>query len=280
MKQWARDYLSVLNVEMKQPSFKYLTEICTQHLQTFAFENISKLVYYRDQIKNGFLIPTPSKFIENYQRYHFGGTCFTVNSNLLLLLRELGFDCYFVMLSKEHIGIIVKISEWKNELVYVDCGSAAPLFKPVRLQTETENQACFGQECIHLHSIDEKDVYEYQRYTNGQLASNQWKFNVTQQYTYEDFQSIIEKANKPKTHFMNILRCQLWQLDQRRNLSLLNNKLMIKYQDGRVEEHIIGSVEEMKRVLSEEFNLTKLPIDEALDVLKELGVDVFHKEHI
>ncbi|SDW68552.1 hypothetical protein SAMN05518848_102681 [Paenibacillus sp. PDC88] len=39
-------YLSILNVPLQKPSYKYLEQICLAHLNAFPFENVSKLLYY------------------------------------------------------------------------------------------------------------------------------------------------------------------------------------------------------------------------------------------
>ena len=47
-------YLQILNLPPKKPTYDYLAEIMTAHLSTFAFENISKLLYFRDHREKGY----------------------------------------------------------------------------------------------------------------------------------------------------------------------------------------------------------------------------------
>lgn len=42
---WANDYLSYLQVPVKPPSYDYLTELCTAHLNRVPFENIKSAVF-------------------------------------------------------------------------------------------------------------------------------------------------------------------------------------------------------------------------------------------
>lgn len=87
---WIEPYLRNMGWTIETPSVEFLSKICTQHLTVFPFENISKLLYYRDQEINGFLAPPPESFVKNHESYQFGGTCFTLNSNLNRLLAALG----------------------------------------------------------------------------------------------------------------------------------------------------------------------------------------------
>lgn len=168
-------YLEYLNLHLERPSYNYLEQICKAQLNTFPFENISKLLYFKEHVMNNFKIPSFELFTKNYSQFNFGGTCYTLNSNLMVLLREIGFDCYHVMLGEEHMGIIVKIA---NERFYVDCGAAAPFFKPVSFETSIENSSAFGKDVVYILP-EEQQVhrYKYIRYTNGKQSGKTWRFN-------------------------------------------------------------------------------------------------------
>ncbi|SFM14252.1 hypothetical protein SAMN04487943_108175 [Gracilibacillus orientalis] len=63
---WVRDYLKYIQVPVKSPSYEYLTEICTAHLNKIPFENISTLLQYRDYLKmDGIFLKKKSLYI-NY----------------------------------------------------------------------------------------------------------------------------------------------------------------------------------------------------------------------
>ncbi|MEH7387711.1 arylamine N-acetyltransferase [Bacillus sp. JJ1521] len=266
-------YLNILNIQLEKPSYSYLEQICKAHLNTFPFENISKLLYFRNHNYDNFDIPSFELFIKNRDQFNYGGTCYTLNSNLMILLKELGFECYHVMLGNEHIGIIVKID---NERFYVDCGAAAPFFKPVRFEDDTKNRSHFGKdEVFLLPDKVQSNKYKYVRYTNAKQSGKTWHFNSRQVAKVSDFQEVIEKSNKPNAPFMTILRCQLYQTGKQRSVSLVNNKFSIRYSSGETVVRTLSSTEEIRTVLSEEFMLSKLPVTEAIDVLKTLNVDIF-----
>lgn len=266
-------YLDCLNLRLEEPSYNYLEQICNAQLNTFPFENISKLLYFRNHNYSNFEIPSFELFIKNYQEYNFGGTCYTLNSNLMILLKEIGFDCYHVMLGEEHMAIIVKID---NERIYVDCGAAAPFFKPVRFENDFENISSFGKDEVYiLPEEPQGSRYKYVRFNDGKQSGKTWHFNSRKEAKFSEFNDVIENSNKPNAPFMTILRCQLYQTHKQRSVSLVNNKFGIRYSNGETSVKTLSSSEEIIAVLSKEFMLPKLPVKEAIEVLKTLNIDIF-----
>ncbi|GAA0361490.1 arylamine N-acetyltransferase [Bacillus horti] len=273
---WASNYLRVLGLSQKEPTYDYLVQLCQAHLSTLPFENISKMLYYRDQAKNNFIIPSIETFVEHADTYSFGGTCYTLNSHFQHLLDYLGFSCYLVMLGNEHMGIVVQLD---CEKVYVDCGAAAPIFKPVRFESNHQNVSEFADDRVHILPVNPQlSSYKYVRYTQGKQSGRDWDFKADQKQTIQDFQDVIQAANKPGTTFMKILRCQLWQTDKGRSVSLINNQFSIRHSDGRVEKHTLQTTSEIEAVLEKEFLLPKLPVRKAIDVLEELNIHIFSGE--
>ncbi|SDY14483.1 Arylamine N-acetyltransferase [Evansella caseinilytica] len=273
---YVTDYLKILGLTVEKPSYSYLEKICRAHLTTFPFENISKLVYYRDQQANQFLIPPLETFLANYQLHHFGGTCYTLNLHLCQLLDQLGFESQLAMLGTEHMAILVTLPEWPEEKVYVDCGAAAPIFQPVRFQTDPDNVSSFSEDHVYLKTVAAASgKYQYERYTNGKKSGKTWSFSIYQQRRFSDFSQAIDRANQPGTTFMTILRCQLYQLDQERSVSLVNNKYGIRYASGDSKTEKLTSAKEIEEVIHDEFRLERLPISTAIQILESLGIDIF-----
>lgn len=75
--------------------------------------------------------------------------------------------------------------------------------------------------------------------------------------------------------FTSFLRCQIWQLDRQRSLSLVNNVLSIRNNLGQVEKRILANRSEVREVIDHEFNLPRMPVEKAIDVLEELDVNIF-----
>ncbi|WP_126425892.1 arylamine N-acetyltransferase [Brevibacillus marinus] len=273
---WVIRYLERLGLAPEPPSYEYLSAICRAHLSAVPFENISKLIYYRNRSRSTAPIPPVELFVDNMMRFDFGGTCYTLNSRLHLLLKALGFNCYLVQLGNDHMAVLVKLPDLPGERVYVDCGAAAPLFRPVRFERDVQNLSSFAGEQVRLvPDQKQKGYYRYLRYRRNELISNEWLFHPDEQKTFAQFIPLIKRANQPGASFMRVLRCQLFQLDKRRSLSLLNNVFTIRYEDGSDFQLLLGSSKEIRRVLAEDFRLPRLPVEEAINVLESLGIDIF-----
>lgn len=276
---WITQYLNALGLSVESPTFHYLQKICTAQLTRFPFENISKLIYVRDQKMNEAIIPTNDDFISHHFSYQFGGTCFTQNSKLLLLLRHLGYSAYLAKLGDDHMAILVELPELPNERLFIDCGAAAPFFIPVRFESDPNNVSQFGSDQIFLNWVDrEQGIYHFVRYRDGQKSGKDWLFNVNDRYEFADFKDIINQSNQPQTTFMTMLRCQIWQLDQKRNLSLANHMFTIRYADGSYSKQKLHSIAEIENVVATEFGLPRLPVREAIEWLRDQGIDIFAEQ--
>src|SRR5665811_331066 len=124
-----KKYLVLLGEEEASPSPESLYKIVKAHLIKIPFENISKL-YYKQQGMDS--IPNLSKYLDSIENYSFGGTCYSNNFYLYLLLEHLGYDiklCGADMKNPDvHLISIVKIEE--REFI-VDGGYAAPFLEPL-----------------------------------------------------------------------------------------------------------------------------------------------------
>lgn len=58
-------------------------------------------------------------------------------------------------------------------------------------------------------------------------------------------------------------------------MSLVDNVLSIRYANGKVEKRILSDLSELREVIDHEFHLPKLPVEDAVKVLQELGFNIF-----
>lgn len=75
--------------------------------------------------------------------------------------------------------------------------------------------------------------------------------------------------------FTSSLRCQLFQLEQKRSLALVNNELTIRYRNGTVEKRLLKDLTALRQVINEEFKLANLPVERAVSILEKFGVNIF-----
>lgn len=275
---WAAQYLNYIQVPVQEPSYEYLTRICTAHLNRIPFENISTLMNVKAYHKQKHLEQDVQKFVEQLYQHHMGGTCYVLNSSLHELLNRLGFHSRYALLGGGHAALLVRLPDDQEEM-YVDCGNSAPLFEPMRLESDPHQVSSYCGIEIRFSPGDEPGTYTYHRSVDGkELTEMNWTFDTRIQYGFNDFQQAIAHYYTPNGLFTSSLRCQLWQLEQQRSLSLVNNVLSIRNSLGLVEKRILTNRSEIREVIDHEYNLPKLPVEKAMDVLEELGIDVFQSQ--
>ncbi|GAF20758.1 MULTISPECIES: arylamine N-acetyltransferase [Shouchella] len=263
------DYLSCINVAQQSPTLAFLKEICFSHLQTFPFENISKIYFHKQQIPQ--FLGDVETFLTHYDRYGSGGTCYIQNSILYTVLQALSFHCYLVKLGEIHMGIIVIV---KRKHYYVDCGAAAPFFNPILLEDKDTQSPSFGSDVITF-SYQGDGHYHYQRYLDGNKSGDCWSFNVTKSANFTDFEQLFQDSFKKEATFMKLFRCQLYQLNQRRSVSIVNNIFSIRYESGKKQTRTLDDLDELKHVLNEEFHLPQLPIQQCIEFLHQQNLVLF-----
>ncbi|QQK80822.1 arylamine N-acetyltransferase [Salicibibacter cibi] len=275
---WAKDYLQYIQVPAREPSYSYLKEISTAHLNQIPFENISTLLHYKAYHEERKLVEDEKKFVKQLFQHHMGGTCYMLNSSLHQLLKQLGFHSRYTFLGGGHVALLVRLPGEKEEL-YVDIGNGAPFFEPIRLETDPGNVSEYGGIEVRLRPGDEFGTYKYYRYVDGTLLTDMdWSFDTKKSYQFDDFQPAIQKYFQPNGAFTSVLRCQIWQLSQKRSLSLVNNVLSIRYRNRKVEKQTLKDRFEVRNVIEEEFKLPKLPVEKAIGILEGMGVNIFQEQ--
>jgi N-hydroxyarylamine O-acetyltransferase len=263
-------YLQLLGLERQPPSLPFLNAICTAHLQTFPFENMSKLARWLNGVEG---LPTVHEFLQARRTLDAGGTCYSINGNVHLLLNQLGFNSQLAMLGGEHMGIIVLLDGTRY---YVDCGAAAPFFEAVPLHLP-KTERTFGNDVVAITAREDR-LFDYKRYLNGAQTGKTWSFQQEKSYQIADFQGLVSASYQPTATFMGLLRCQLYQLHQQRSVSLVNNRFTISKSNGERTTTTLSSVEAIEDVLANEFNLPNLPVRQAIAALTKIGIDPFAKQ--
>jgi len=270
--KWKDDYMAYLGMRVKEPTLASLTELTTAHLNRISFENISTFLQFQEYHQNDYFLQDTERFVDGLYKKNIGGTCYVLNSSFHDLLSTLDFRSRYAFLGGGHVALLVKVPG-SDEEVYVDVGNGSPFFEPVHLETDPTNVSKFGNIEVMLRADEEEGTYKYYRYANNKPMI--WEFDTRIFYEFDDFQPAIKDYFRANNTFTSSLRCQIWQLDKNRSLSLVNNVLNLQYESGEVEKHILGSVEEIREVIDDEFQLPKLPVEEAIDILRDLDIDIF-----
>ena len=269
---WVADYLEVLGLAEAPPSLAFLAAITTRQLTRIPFENFTKLVYWRADRP---LVPV-EEWLDEVRRGAGGGTCFMHNGHLVRLLRELEFDAHLVKLGDDHFAIVVRVPELGDEHVFVDCGSASPIFRPLRFEKDVVETASFGAEEIRLQR-EPDGRYHFIRTIAGQVIHDEWSFDPRSPMPDDVYAAMpTGAANWSKgSQFLSMVRMQLWDVEGERALSLINNLFSVRRADGKQTTTALTTVDEIEHVVAKEFGKPNLPVRQALEILASVEVDVF-----
>ena len=106
-----RLFFNYFNIQPAKPDWQHL-ETILRHFSAIPYENISKII----KLEKGFTslerIRLPAEVMEDFARYHLGGTCFSLTFFLQTILADQGFICYPVIASMRnrpnaHCALIV-----------------------------------------------------------------------------------------------------------------------------------------------------------------------------
>ncbi|RSL30510.1 arylamine N-acetyltransferase [Salibacterium salarium] len=271
---WTNAYLETLKLKKETPSRKYLKKIIRAHVRAFPFENISKL--FMAEKYNGMApIPTMEEFLKNHWKYQTGGTCFALNSCLHQLLCDLGFEGYLIRPGEEHMAVIIKDPERRGNLLYVDAGTTAPLFDPIPFHGRRHSISPFAGERLLFLPEEQEGTYTYIRTRGEHITDKKWTFSVQEEMSLEDFKPYVAATFESDAVFMNILRCQMWQPERRKGLSLINNRFHVRNGNGAVLTKHLPNKEAVLDVIHNEFKMPDLPVSSAIHSLEKKGVNLF-----
>ena len=195
-------FIENLGIRRRQPSYEALAELVSAFLARIPFENISKLYYKLNDGLRG--LPDFERYVSGIERYNFGGTCYTNNYYLYLLLLHLGYDtilCGADMCSPDvHMVVIVKIDEMEY---LIDVGNAAPFLDPLPLDLNHDHIVEYGPDRYILTPRDERGRSAISVNRNGVLRHNYTVNPVPRNIKH--FTEVIESSFGEKATFMHAI---------------------------------------------------------------------------
>ena len=267
-----KQYLDILGLKEELPSYSFLKKIVRAHVFQFPFENIGKLINSHNQTFKDRAVPSLDEFVSQFQKHQFGGTCYVLNTTLRSLLKELGFTSYNIHLGDEHLALMVRLN---GEHIFIDCGVAAPIFTPVRIEKKDRYEYSFHDETIVIKRLTDT-TFEFARYIKGNLTEDCWTFTPYKRTSKAFIKNMLVRSHKSTATYMSELRCQLWKPDC--NMRIRNDQLRIYYPDGTTEKRELKTAEEIEQCIHQEFGFDKLPVKQAITLLEESGVNIFQKK--
>lgn len=255
-------YFNILGISRKEPSITALYEIVTAYLTKVPFENISKLLYKKQGLKN---IPDLSVYLDGIEKFNFGGTCYSNNYYLYLLLKYVGYDvklCGADMKNPDvHIVSMLKIG---GRDFIVDCGYAAPFTEPLPGDLKENYVITFGDEMYILSPRDDSGHSKLEQYYKGELKH--WYTAKPQPRKIEEFRNVIEDSYRDDATFMNAVT--IAKFNENGSL-VLRNLALIRTDRNKVTTQIIQR-DGIAAAIEKYFGMPRQIVNEAVNELSEL----------
>lgn len=194
-------FLNLLQVNAEKPSLDLLKKIIKSHLEKIPFENISKLIYKQNGAND---IPGFTQHLLGIEKYNFGGTCYSLNYYLYLLLKYLGFSVKLcgadMKLPDVHLLSIVEI-DYKEYIV--DCGYGAPFIEPLPRDLSIDYTIYFGDEKYILKPKNIDGTSRLEQYYKNELKH----FYIVnpKPRKQSEFKKVIKDSFADNALFMNSL---------------------------------------------------------------------------
>lgn len=254
-------YINLLGIKQQEPSPGALTEITKAHLTRVPFENISKLLYKKQGMRD---IPDLPQYLDGIEKFNFGGTCYSNNYYLYLLLDYLGYDvklCGADMNDPDvHIVSMVKIEE--HEFI-VDVGYAAPFLQPLPREFNVNYSINFGDEEYILYPQDEAGHSKLEQYYKGELKHGYKAKPQPRKINF--FKKVIEDSYRDDSTFMNAL---MFARFFENGSVILRNLSLIKTDKEKVTTEKINRGD-VSSIIEDEFGVPKSITEESIAELGE-----------
>jgi N-hydroxyarylamine O-acetyltransferase len=258
-------YLRLLGVTTKPPGYDALAELVSAHMLKIPFESVSKL-FYKKSLKL-FGPPDLAQYLEGIEKYHFGGTCYSNNFYLHLLLVHLGYDCRLCGADMSNPDVhIVSFVMLDGREYLLDVGYAAPFLTPLPRDLKEDYIVELGKDRYLLRPQDENGRSRMDLFRNGQLTHGYLAKPQPRQIDY--FAGPIQHSFRPTATFMNALLIVRFFRD--RSLVLHNLTVIESYgTDTRVRQ--LKDRAELPHTVEELFGIPGAIVAEAIGEIGEFG---------
>ena len=257
-------YLKILAVTAKKPDLDTLKKIVKAHVIAIPFENISKLYYKKSMDFSG--LPKFNQYIDGIESYNFGGTCYSNNYYLYLLLEYLGYDvklCGADMDNPDvHMVSMVKVA---GREYLVDTGYGAPFFLPLQRELSKDHVINYGSESYILKPQDKNGSSRLELYRNGTLKHSY--LAKPEAKKIGDFRQVITNSFRKEATFMNAVA--LFRFFPDRSF-VIRNLTLIKTTGSETKIYTLSNREKLTGVIEELFNIPREIVTEAISELGAL----------
>jgi arylamine N-acetyltransferase len=258
-------FLAVLGITERKPSIGALTELVTAYMTRIPFENVSKLYYLK---RHGLRrLPSAERYIEGIERHNFGGTCYSNNYHLYLLLRHLGYEVMLcgADMANPDVHLVNFVSLGGREFL-VDAGYAAPFLEPLPRDLREDYVISLGRDRYVLKPKNKNGGSRIELYRDGQQKHGYIAKPIPRQI--EHFARVIEESYRDSATFMNALL--LVQLFPNRSI-VIHNLSVIESEGMDYHIHQLRDRDDLPTAVEEYFSIPREIVSEAVAELGEFG---------
>lgn len=255
-------YLEILEIDAEAPSLELLRKIIKSHLAGIPFENISKLLNNNKGIR---YIPELPLYLQGIEKYNFGGTCYSINYYLYLLLEYLGFNvklCGADMRNPDvHVISIVNID---GKEFIVDCGYAAPFLEPLPRDISEDYIINFSDEKYILKPKNGEGKSRLEQYYKNELKH--WYTAKPKPRHSNEFRAVIIDSYDDNALFMNALLITRYSSEH----SIALRNLSVTEVSGSEVSFRKITREEIPELVNQKFGMPSGLVKEAISGLSTL----------
>jgi arylamine N-acetyltransferase len=182
-------------------------------------------------------IPDLDDYLYGIENFRFGGTCYSNNHYLNLLLKDLGFEVKLCGADMNAPNVhIVNIVSFGDEEYLVDVGYAAPFTDPVPInESETQSVKLGGDEYL-IYPKDKDGSFRLSMFRD-KVEKHGYTVNP-KPCLIDDFSEVISDSFRPGATFMN---CLLMVNFKAQSSFALHNYLMTESRTDTVKRQSISS---------------------------------------
>jgi arylamine N-acetyltransferase len=258
-------YLRLLGVAQEPPSREALYDLATAHVERVPFESVSKL-YYRKRY-NLRTLPGLERYLEGIEKYHFGGTCYSNNHYLNLLLDHLGFEVKLCGADMANPDVhLVNIVTVEGHEYLVDAGYGAPFLEPFRLDVDFDQEVVLGRDRFVLKPRDDLghsrlEFYREAKYKHGYTVKPIAR-------SIEFFERVIAQSFTDEATFMNAVLLVRFGND---SSTVIHNLERIEARGAEWQTYPIADRASLPGVVEEHFGVPGDIVSEAIADVGEFG---------
>lgn len=261
----ANRFLELIGAPNTRPSLEHLSSLVKAFLFRIPFENVSKL-YRRAKGENP-EIPVLAEYLDGIARHHFGGTCYTNNYYLHLLLCHLGYEVKLCGADMNHPDVhIVNIVRIDERDYLVDVGYAAPLLWPIPLDLDHAWEYTLGRDRFVVCRQTADGRAKLQMFRDG-LLRHGYAVNPARR-RIEEFAEVVADSFSGRATFMNALL--VVRFFEHRSLAINNLDLIESTPYATTVTKVVDKAA-LPKIIKAHFNIPIEISTIALTVLGELG---------